>query len=421
MHVSTHLDVDLVALEAEDQVTLMLDLAAPAGAADQQRPPATVQLVLDRSGSMGGARLDVAKRAIDLLIGRLKPDDRLGVVAFDDEVSVVVPARPLGDKALARQAVAAVQPGGMTNLSGALLRGLQEARRVAGDAGATVLVLSDGHANVGEVDPGRLGAVTAKARERRITTSTVGVGLDYDERLMAALARGGAGNAHFAEEADAAGAQLAGEVEGLLSVTAQAASVLVAPTAGVQSVTVWNDLPGHGTADGIMLEVGDLYAGEERKLILTFDVPRMAALGLAKIADVTLRWVALPDLEEHTVEIPILVNVVPGDQAAGRVPDPVVRSELAFQQAQRTKRDAAQAMREGRVDDAVALYVAGGAVLTDAALTAEPAQASELRTEIDVMDSLAGRARWDDRRRVAKESEADSGWKSRKRGRGDRR
>jgi Ca-activated chloride channel family protein len=418
MHFATHLDVDLVALEAEDHVTLMLDLAAPAGEGSA-RPPVAIQVVLDRSGSMQGDRLEVAKRAIDALVTRLSPEDRLGVVAFDDIVDVVVPAGPLSDKPAVRDAIAVLETGGTTNLSGGLLRGMQEARRIAGDAGATLVLLSDGHANVGETDPDRLASVAAKSRGRRITTSTIGVGLDHDEHLLSALARGGAGNAHFAEEADTAGAQLAGEVDGLLSVTAQAASIFVRPTGAMHGLTVWNDLPGHGTADGIMLEIGDLYAGEQRKLVLTFQVPSIPSLGLAKVADLTLRWVALPDLEEHTIEVPVFVNVVPGDAAAGRVPDPVVRSELAFQRAQRTKRDAAQAMREGRIDEAARLYESGGADLSVAAGAAPPAEALELREEAELLASYADRARWDDERRVAKASEADSGWKSRKRGRGD--
>ena len=70
--------------------------------------------------------------------------DRFGVVAFDDEVQVVVPAGGLADKHAARHAIASLHSGGMTNLSGGLLRGMQEARRVASDGGATLLLLSDG-------------------------------------------------------------------------------------------------------------------------------------------------------------------------------------------------------------------------------------------------------------------------------------
>jgi Ca-activated chloride channel family protein len=247
--------------------------------------------------------------------------------------------------------------------------------------------------------------------------SAIGIGLDHDEALLAALARGGAGNAYFAEEADTAGAQLASEVDGLLTVSAQAASLLVKPADPTTGVTVWNDLPGHGTADGIMLELGDLVAAEERRLVLTFDVPAMASLGLAKIADVRLQWVALPELVEHTIDLPVFVNVVPGDAAVGRVPDPVVRSELAFQQAQRTKREAARAMREGRIADAHELYRAAGLDLRASAASAPVAAAIELNTDADLLEDLALRAMSDDPRRVAKASEADSGWKSRRRGR----
>ena len=156
MHVSAHLDVDVIALEHDDHVQVMLELTAPTptfaeGAA--ARPPATVQIVLDRSGSMGGPHLQAAKAALTALVERLDPTDAFGVVAFDDTVRVVLPAGPLTDKPAARRAITAITPGGSTDLTAGYLRGLQEARRVVGPAGATVIVVSDGHANHGECDP----------------------------------------------------------------------------------------------------------------------------------------------------------------------------------------------------------------------------------------------------------------------------
>jgi Ca-activated chloride channel family protein len=64
------------------------------------------------------------------------------------------------------------------------------------------------------VDPKALGGIGAQAYRNRITTSTLGWGLGYDERLMSAIARGGSGNELFAEDSDAAIALIAGEVEG---------------------------------------------------------------------------------------------------------------------------------------------------------------------------------------------------------------
>lgn len=253
MQITAHADIDVIALEQEDRVTVLLELTAPPAPADphaEPRPPATVEVVLDRSGSMAGPPLDAAKAALSRLVDRLDPADRLGVVAFDDTVEVVLPAGTLADgaaKAAARQAIAATAPGGTTNLSGGLLRGLQEARRVAGEAGATLILLSDGHANAGETDPARLAAVAAKARERGVTTATIGLGLGYDERLLADLARGGQGSHAFAEHGDAAAALLAAEVEGLLSTTVQAASVLIRPAGPVQTLRIWNDLPSQGS------------------------------------------------------------------------------------------------------------------------------------------------------------------------------
>ena len=173
------------------------------------------------------------------------------------------------------------------------------------------------------------------------------MGLGYDERLLSALASGGAGNEHFAETADEAGKLIAGEIDGLLALVAQAGSLRVTMTPQVRAVRVINDLSVAALSDGIMIELGAFYAGETRKLIMTFDVPGIPALGLAEVATLTFGYVTLPALEQQTVTLPLHVNVVPGDQAAGRIPDPVVRTEAAFQQAQQAKRVASTAFSSG--------------------------------------------------------------------------
>ena len=98
MQLNTHVDIELVAVEQPDEITVLLELTAPDAPHADSRPPAAVQVVLDRSGSMDGERLDAAKRALIALIDRLDPSDRFGIVAFDNEVQVVAPAGPLTDK-----------------------------------------------------------------------------------------------------------------------------------------------------------------------------------------------------------------------------------------------------------------------------------------------------------------------------------
>ncbi len=414
MHLNAHLDLDLVALEAEDELTVLVELVAPELPASEPRPAATVQVVLDRSGSMGGERLDAALDALVALVDRLAPTDRFGLVTFDSEVEVVVPAGPLTDKQAVKHAIHGVHPRGMTNLSAGLMRGLQEAQRVAGPAGATLLLVSDGHANDGVRGPEQLAAVAARGRAAGITTTTIGIGLDYDEQLLAAIAGGGQGGHAFALDGDAAGAAVAGEVTGLLSKSVQAASLIVRPETSVDSVTVWHDLPSTTIEDGLMLELGDLWAGEQRKLVLSLAVPAKAALGLARVASLELRYVALPELVEHTISTELHVNVVPGDQAAGRIPDPVVREELLFQQTQQAKRRAADAMARGDLDGARATL--SGAV--DAMHAAPPAVLStELLEEVGILEQLRDDSRVDSRL-AAKRARMEHARKSRKRGRG---
>lgn len=421
MHISAHLDVDVLAVETEDQVSVLVELTAPPAPVDSDagpRPQRTLEIVLDRSGSMSGARLDGAKAAIARLIDRLDPTDNFGLVSFDHEVELVVPAGPLADKAAVKQAVAAVFARGNTNLSAGYLRGLQEARRVAGMAGATVLLISDGHANDGVTDPGALEGVAAEARRQGVITSSLGYGLGYDERIMSALARGGAGNELFAEEPDTAAALIAGEVEGLLAQTAQAASVLIRLGGQVTQVQIINDLPVSATADGVLAELGNFYADETRKLLLLFDVPGIPALGLAQIATLEFTYVELPALKQHTVTVPLHVNVVPGDDAAARIPDPVVRTELVYLQVQRAKRRASGHLSAGRTTEALAdIGLAQAAVDQAIAAGVPDSLAHDLAEEVASLTYLREQTELGETMRAAKYSSMDSSHKSSKRGR----
>ncbi len=133
------------------------------------------------------------------------------------------------------------------------------------------------------------------------------------------------------------------------------------------------------------------------------------------MADLELRFVELPATTEHTIEVPVHVNVVPGDQAAGRVPDPVVRSELSYQRAQEAKRKASDALRAGDSSRAARLYGEAGDVMSVAMSAAPPEMAAEMSEETDLLRDLAHRAVADDASRVAKFTDADRARKGRKR------
>src|SRR3954452_14137278 len=121
MHISAHLDFDVVALQADDELSLLLELKAPPTPGTEGRAPVALEVVLDRSGSMAGEPLYAAQGALHTLIDKLGPNDSFGLVAFDHEVIVPIPAGPVADKEAIKQAIWSVQARGMTNLSAGYL------------------------------------------------------------------------------------------------------------------------------------------------------------------------------------------------------------------------------------------------------------------------------------------------------------
>jgi len=352
MDLNAKLDFNVVAVDQGEMVNLLLEIAAPGLEGGRRRDPARLQVVLDRSGSMAGGQLVTALQAIDSLIGRLGPDDVFGLVVFDDHVDVAVPSGPVRDGSAIRQVLHQIYPGRTTNLSGGLLRGIQECARTAGDRASTLVLLSDGHANRGVTDHRQLADFAAGAGGDRITISTIGIGAGYDEDLLEAISRGASGNSHFAENGDEAGAHLASEVEGLLEQVAQAVSLTVRPEGSVSQVRLFNDLSVSQIDGGFMVELGELVADENRKLLFEIDVPDIATLGPAQVCEIELRWVDTATMESKLATIPVNVNVVPGDQAAGRVRDAEVETELTFQTVQRAKQQATDDIARGDYDSA---------------------------------------------------------------------
>ena len=353
MDLNAKLDFNLIAVDQGETVNLLLEIVAPGLKGDRRRDPARLQLVLDRSGSMRRGKLRTALLAIDSLIGRLHADDVFGLVVFDDEIQVAVPSAPVGNGTAIRQVLHQIGTGRMTNLGGGLLRGIQECGRSSDGASTTLVLLSDGHANRGVTDHAELGSFAGGGSRDGITISTIGIGRGYDEDLLEAISRGGSGNSHFAADADEAGEQLASEVEGLLEQVAQAVSLTVKLTGSVSQIRLFNDLSVSQIGSGFMVELGELVADENRKLLFEIDVPDIAVLGPAPVCEIELRWVDTETMEIKVATIPVNVNVVPGDQAAGRVKDEQVDTEMIFQKSQRDKRLAAEDLKRGRKKEAV--------------------------------------------------------------------
>jgi Ca-activated chloride channel family protein len=346
------LDTDLVAIESEDKVTVMVDLTAPVAESQASRPARGVQICLDISGSMEGAPLASAKESILKLIDRLDKKDTFGMVIFDDTAKVAVPTKPLIDHDIAqlKKAIRKIQTGGSTDISAGFTLAMREASRNKLEGGSSLLVISDGHANAGERDPQFFADVAAKSATESIASSSIGLGNGYDETILEAIAQGGGGAHRFAADIDEAVGAIAAEVDDLLDKVIVNTALRFRPTAmakGQPKIELLQRLPYWMDGQDYVVQLGDLYAGENRRFIILVDVPGIADLGLCKIADVTIEYTDLAARSEISVTMPVNVNVVPGDQAAGRIEDPIVKAERMILQAQSEKAIATEEILQG--------------------------------------------------------------------------
>jgi Ca-activated chloride channel family protein len=346
------LDTDIIAIESEDKVTLMVDLTAPVTEKQTSRPARGVQICLDISGSMEGAPLAAAKESILKLIDRLDKKDTFGLVIFDDTAKVAVPTKPLISHNIAqmKKAIRNIHTGGSTDISAGFTLALREASRTSLEGGTSLLLISDGHANAGERDPQFFADVAAKSATEKITSASIGLGNGYDETILEAIAQGGGGAHRFAADIDEAVGAIAAEVDDLLDKSIVNCVLRFRPNSlakGHPKIEMLQRLPHWMDKQDYVLQLGDLYAGENRRFIILVDVPGIADLGLCKIADVTIEYTDLASRNEVSVTMPVNVNVVPGDQAAGRIEDPIVKAERMILQAQSEKAIATEEILQG--------------------------------------------------------------------------
>ncbi len=251
----------------------------------QTRAPLAAALVIDRSGSMAGDKIDAARLAAERFINGLADGDMLALVSYGSDVTVDMPFATV-DSATRRSALAIVrrmEEGGGTNIDGGLLAAQSQLRsaNIAGKV-ARVILVSDGRPTEGDRRSETLAAHARSLRDAGFTTSTIGLGLDYNEDLMEQLATVGGGRYHYLKT----GAQMAkildDELQHGRNVVASNVKLhldrQLAPGLRVVEAAGQADV---GLGGRLVIDVGDLAAGEERHVLIKVAVDVASDVGFA--------------------------------------------------------------------------------------------------------------------------------------------
>lgn len=206
------------------------------------RPDLNLSLVLDRSGSMEGQKMIRAREAAMFCVDQMLPSDRLSVVTFDDRIDVLFPSEPVTNKQSMKDLIARVTARGSTALHEAWVRGgLTVSERMLDQGINRVVLITDGLANVGITSTDEIVTQAMGLYQRGVSTSTIGIGADFNEDLLMPMAQSGGGNAWHVVEPNDMQQIFQVELEGLIAQFAHTVSLSLIPADGVRIVDVLND------------------------------------------------------------------------------------------------------------------------------------------------------------------------------------
>ena len=392
MKLSVNMDRRLISATEKGERYLRVQITAPDKASSTTRLPLNLALVIDRSGSMSGSKLEKAKEAAIFCLRNLTSADRAAIISYDDEVRVVSPSRVLTPEAKNQMIaeVRAIYSGGSTNLGGGWLTGAQEVANHQHGANylSRTILLSDGLANVGIVDTGELAHHASELRERGVGTTTMGIGADFNEDLLEKMAIKGGGHFYFIEQAAQIPDFLHRELGEVLSTCARRVSLELELPDGVEA----NLLNSFEVERGRCLRVrlDDMIAGEVRSLLFKLDV-RAGSIGSTLPLPLRLSYLDVETGETHTVSsAEAALTYASKSECDAEVPDAGVLEEVALLRAALAREEALRYDAAGDYAKSAASLASAAYQLRMVAPASPAAMAEAVNLEADSSEARAG-------------------------------
>jgi Ca-activated chloride channel family protein len=252
------------------------------------RPKLNLSLVLDRSGSMEGEKMVRAREATSYCIDQLLPADRLSVVIFDNVVEVLIPSQLAENKAQLKGLLKEVYARNSTALHEAWVRGgMQVSEHLTDGAVNRVVLITDGLANEGLTNVDQIVSQVRGLADRQVSTSTIGIGDDFNEDLLIPMASAGGGNSWHVKTADDMQRIFAVELEGLIAQVAHTVTLGLVPADGVRLSDMLNDFE---TGETGRYKLPNLQAGSPLDVVVQLRVPAQAEGTRLRLLDLRLGY-----------------------------------------------------------------------------------------------------------------------------------
>ncbi len=348
------LDYDVLTVQQPQKLYLVARLAAGASPSDQERRPLNLSVVIDRSGSMAGEKLDYTRQAAQFLVQNLSSRDILSIVLYNDRVETLISPEPVHHKDQITQRIDNIKSSGTTNLSGGWLEGCNHvARNQHSDYLNRVILMTDGLANRGVTDFDKLVNLGKQKYETGVSTTTMGLGSDFNEDLLIAIANASGGAFYFIESPEVAPMIFQEELRGLLNVIGQNLVITLELTDHVANVSQLNAYPVQLDGQNISFRLGDVFGEEVKTLALELSIPALQEVGEQQIAVLRFDFDELTEngAEHRVLEMPVVINVAPeGEQPM--LANPEVSHSILLLKSAQARREAIKQADRGHYHEA---------------------------------------------------------------------
>lgn len=388
MRADFSLDYDVLTVERPQKLYLMARFEAGEGPNDALRRPLNLSLVIDRSGSMAGDKIDYTKQAAQFLVQHLGANDVFSIVLYNDKVETLVAPERVSNKDAVIQLLDRMRVRGTTNLSGGWLEGCQHVTsQLSPQSLNRVILMSDGLANRGVTDSPTLISMAKQKRGEGVSTTTMGLGKDFNEDLMMEMAHSGGGAFYFIESPEVTPEIFKEELSGLLSVVGQNLTISIESNKHVSSLRQLNAYSVAMDGKKTSFQLGDIFAHEVKTLVLELSIPAMESLGETQIATLRFDYDEIADgsSQHQSKSFDVMVNVKAPSEF-GALPNPDVAQSVLLLKAAQARQEAVKAADHGD-------YTHASQVLRDMAKSIADSQvmSEELKEEKDALLEQAER------------------------------
>ncbi len=276
---------EFVSNREDTEVTLKLSLEG-SESSSERRTPINLAIVLDRSGSMRGAKLEKARQAASIVLEQLGRNDVFSLVTYETRAGVLIPPQHVTNPEKLNRRIQSIHSGGSTALYDGVKLGARQLERFFDEENINrVILLSDGLANVGPKTPSALARLGSRLANDGIQVSTIGLGDDYNEDLMVALAEASAANYYYVKDAEKLPGIFEEELGYIRNILARNVEIIIDLPEGVVGIEVLGhpDIKFHGNRASITL--GELYGLQTRDFLVRcrIEEPGDEALEVAKV------------------------------------------------------------------------------------------------------------------------------------------